>query len=71
MRKSPIGVAVIGAGMAGRSHAYAYRAATTVFDDRLPAVRLSSETAVDFAYAYRDEPPRRSAWPVLRNRDLG
>ena len=40
MRTSPIGVAVIGAGMAGRSHAYAYRAATTVFDDRLPAVRL-------------------------------
>ena len=40
MRTSPIGVAVIGAGMAGRSHACAYRAATTVFDDRLPAVRL-------------------------------
>jgi predicted dehydrogenase len=35
-----IGVAVVGAGMAGRSHAAGYRAATTVFDNRLPAVRL-------------------------------
>jgi len=51
MRKSPIGVAVIGAGMAGRSHAYAYRAATTVFDDRLPEVRLVAiaDTNAEFA----------------------
>src|SRR5919198_156697 len=58
MRTSPIGVAVIGAGMAGRSHAYAYRAATTVFDDRLPAVRLvaiadaNEQFATDAAHRY-------------------
>src|SRR5207244_12513673 len=58
MRTSPIGVAVIGAGMAGRSHAYAYRAATTVFDDRLPAVRLvaiadtNQQFAADAAHRY-------------------
>src|SRR5207245_11789241 len=37
---SPTGVRSIGAGMAGRSHASAYRAATTVFDERLHPVRL-------------------------------
>ncbi len=58
MRTSPIGVAVIGAGMAGRAHAYAYRAATTVFDDRLPAVRLvaiadaNHQFATDAAHRY-------------------
>src|SRR5438445_7628642 len=58
MRTPPIGVAVIGAGMAGRSHAYAYRAATTVFDDRLPAVRLvaiadtNQQFAADAAHRY-------------------
>jgi predicted dehydrogenase len=58
MRTSPIGVAVIGAGMAGRSHAYAYRAATTVFDDCLPPVRLvaiadtNEQFATDAAHRY-------------------
>jgi predicted dehydrogenase len=58
MRTSPIGVAVIGAGMAGRSHAYAYRAATTVFDDRLPPIRLvaiadaNEQFATDAAHRY-------------------
>jgi predicted dehydrogenase len=51
MRSSPIGVAVIGAGMAGRSHAYAYRAATTVFDDRLPPVRLVAIADTNEAFA--------------------
>ena len=37
-----IGVAVIGAGMAGKAHAAAYRSATTVFDPALPPVRLVS-----------------------------
>jgi len=35
-----IGVAVIGAGMAGRSHAFAYRNAQTVFGKEAPPVRL-------------------------------
>ncbi|WP_219416525.1 Gfo/Idh/MocA family protein [Pseudonocardia nigra] len=37
-----IGVAVIGAGMAGRAHAHGYRSAGTVFSPGLPPVRLVS-----------------------------
>ena len=36
----PIGVAVIGAGMAGRAHCNGYRSASTVFDTDQPAPRL-------------------------------
>lgn len=39
----PLSVAVIGAGMAGRSHANGWRMATTMFDvDALPPVRLAA-----------------------------
>src|SRR6266508_4722886 len=51
MGEPSIGVAVVGAGMAGRSHAFAYRAATTVFDDRLPAVRLVAIADANEAFA--------------------
>ena len=37
-----IGVAVIGAGMAGRGHAAAYRAATSLYGSDLPDVKLVS-----------------------------
>src|SRR3954447_8039811 len=37
-----IGVAVIGAGMAGRAHAHGYRSAGTVFSAGLPPARLVS-----------------------------
>ena len=40
MSTSSIGVAVVGAGMAGRAHANGYRAAPTVFGSGLPDVRL-------------------------------
>jgi predicted dehydrogenase len=40
MKRDSIGVAVIGAGMAGRAHAAGYRAAGTVFGPDLPPVRL-------------------------------
>ncbi len=40
MRTSSIGVAVIGAGMAGRAHASGYRSAPAVFSGDLPEVRL-------------------------------
>ena len=40
MSKPSIGVAVIGAGMAGRAHASGYRSAPAVFDTDLPEVRL-------------------------------
>jgi predicted dehydrogenase len=55
MGGSSIGVAVIGAGMAGRAHAAAYRAASTTFDAGLPEVRLvasadvNAELATDMA----------------------
>src|SRR5919112_3893058 len=39
---NPISVAVIGAGMAGRSHAAGYRNAGTVFGAGLPPVRLAA-----------------------------
>ena len=76
MRKSPIGVAVIGAGMAGRSHAYAYRAATTVFDDRLPAVRLvaiadaNEAFAVDAAHRYGFARAERSWEAIAEDPDI-
>lgn len=40
MTPASLGVAVIGAGMAGRSHAQAYRSASTVFGGGLPPIRL-------------------------------
>ena len=40
MPPNDIGVAVIGAGMAGRAHAAGYRSATTLYGGGLPAVRL-------------------------------
>jgi predicted dehydrogenase len=56
-----IGVAVIGAGMAGRSHAAGYRSATTTYGAGLPDVRLvavadvngdfAAETSRRFGYA--------------------
>ncbi|PRY04980.1 Gfo/Idh/MocA family protein [Kineococcus rhizosphaerae] len=40
MSDESIGVAVIGAGQAGKAHAAAYRSATTLYDSVLPPVRL-------------------------------
>ncbi|MEY4424014.1 MAG: hypothetical protein RLZZ258_1117 [Actinomycetota bacterium] len=45
-----IGVAVIGAGMAGRAHAAAYRAATSLYEPNLPPVRLVSIGDVNSAF---------------------
>src|SRR3954467_927539 len=39
MTQSPIGVGVIGAGMAGRAHCAGYRSAPTLFDPPLPPLR--------------------------------
>jgi predicted dehydrogenase len=70
MRTASIGVAVIGAGMAGRSHAAAYRSATTTYSAGLPDVRLvavadvndefASETARRFGYARAE-----SSWQAV------
>src|SRR6187401_1853337 len=40
MARPALGVAVIGAGMAGRAHAAGYRSATTTFASEPPEVRL-------------------------------
>jgi predicted dehydrogenase len=51
MADSSIGVAVIGAGMAGRSHAAGYRSASTVYGEGLPEVRLVAIADVNPAFA--------------------
>jgi len=45
-----LGVAVIGAGMAGRGHAAAYRAATSLYGSDLPEVKLVSIGDVNVAF---------------------
>jgi predicted dehydrogenase len=51
MSKQPLSVAVIGAGMAGRSHAAGYRQVNTVFGAGLPPIRLAAiaDANVDLA----------------------
>jgi predicted dehydrogenase len=51
MTSASIGVAVIGAGMAGRAHAAGYRSATTLYDAGLPEVRLVAIADVNAAFA--------------------
>src|SRR6476619_4785221 len=70
----PIGVAVIGAGMAGRSHAAGYRTAPTLYGPGLPEVRLvavadanealAAETARRYGYQ-RSE----SSWQAVAAAD--
>jgi predicted dehydrogenase len=68
------GVAVIGAGMAGRSHAHAYRTAQTVFGSAAPAVRLvavadiNSEFAAHTAQRYGFE-RAESSWQAIAEAD--
>ena len=51
MAQASIGVAVIGAGMAGRAHAAGYRSATTVYGPGLPEIRLVAIADVNEAFA--------------------
>ena len=51
MAGTSIGVAVIGAGMAGRAHAAAYRSAGTVYEAGLPEIRLVAIADVNFGFA--------------------
>jgi len=68
------GVAVIGAGMAGRSHAHAYRTAPTVFGTEAPAVRLvaiadiNREFATHTARRYGFE-RAESSWQAIAEAD--
>ncbi len=57
MTTDSIGVAVIGAGMAGRSHAAGYRAAPTLYGPGLPEVRLVA--IADAVPAFAEETARR------------
>ena len=67
-----LGVAVIGAGMAGRSHAAGYRSATTVFGPGLPDVRLvavadlNEAAATDAARRYGYE-RAEADWKAVAN----
>ena len=71
-----IGVAVIGAGMAGRAHAHGYRSAGTVFSPGLPAVRLVSiadineELAADTARRYGFERSDASWQAIVKADDV-
>ena len=51
MSEQQVSVAVIGAGMAGRSHAAGYRQATTVFGQGLPPIRLAAIADANVALA--------------------
>ena len=51
MTQSPIGVAVIGAGMAGRAHCAGYRTAPTLFDPPLPPIRYAAVVDANEAVA--------------------
>jgi len=71
-----IGVAVIGAGMAGRAHAHGYRSAGTVFSPGLPPVRLVSvadineELAADTARRYGFERSDTSWQAIVKADDI-
>jgi len=69
-----IGVAVIGAGMAGRSHAHAYRTAQTVLGADAPPVRLVAiaDVNTDFANHTRDRygfERAESSWQAIADAD--
>ena len=51
MADSVIGVAVIGAGMAGRAHAAGYRSAGTLYETQLPPVELVAIADVNADFA--------------------
>jgi predicted dehydrogenase len=51
MTRPSIGVAVIGAGMAGRAHASGYRSAPTLYEAGLPEVRLVAVADLNPAFA--------------------
>ena len=60
MSQPPLSVAVIGAGMAGRSHAAAYRQVNTVFCPGLPPIRLA--TIADANRALAEDAARRHGY---------
>jgi predicted dehydrogenase len=74
MAEASLGVAVVGAGMAGRAHAAGYRSASTVYGAGLPQVRLVAIADVNQAFA--EQAARRfgyqraeSSWQALADAD--
>jgi predicted dehydrogenase len=74
MATSSIGVAVIGAGMAGRAHAFGYRTATTLYGAGLPDVKLVA--VADLNQAFADDTARRfgfaraeTSWQAVADAD--
>jgi len=53
--KDSLGVAVIGAGMAGRAHAAAYRTAPSLYEPKLPPIRLVSIADVNAGFGEADD----------------
>jgi predicted dehydrogenase len=76
MSSDGIGVAVIGAGMAGKAHAAGYRSATTVYGPGLPAVRLvavadlNQTLAADTARRFGYERSERSWEAIAADDDI-
>jgi predicted dehydrogenase len=74
MARSALGVAVIGAGMAGRAHAAGYRSAATVFGEGIPDVRLvavedaNGDLATDAARRFGYE-RAESSWQAVADAD--
>ncbi|GAB3559460.1 Gfo/Idh/MocA family protein [Spelaeicoccus albus] len=69
-----LGIAVIGAGMAGRAHAAAYRTASTVYESVLPPIRLVSigDVNADFGRAAADRfgyARTDSSWQAIAEAD--
>ena len=74
MARSALGVAVVGAGMAGRAHAAGYRSAATVFGEGLPDIRLvavadvngdlATDAAGRFGYARAE-----TSWQAVADAD--
>ena len=73
MSATDIGVAVVGAGMAGRAHCAGYRAAPTLFDPPLPPIHYravvdaDADVAADAAqrYGYERSGTGWRSFPVL------
>ena len=76
MNTHPIGVAVVGAGMAGRAHAAGYRSASTLYGPGLPEIRLvavadaNADLAADTARRYGFERSETSWQAIAEASDI-
>jgi predicted dehydrogenase len=66
-----IGIAVVGAGMAGRAHAAAYRIAPTLYESTLPPLRFVSIGDVSLSSVRLRLVGSASSGPTLCGRGSG